>query len=389
MGRLIAKLRFRIAIGWAMWLAAQSSGNYCFADPPRALAPFDAEQARTHQEAWAKHLSTTVEATNTIGLKLVLIPPGEFLMGSTPAQVQKFLEQATEYKIGADRQYVPTEGPQHRVVLTRPFRLSATEITVGQFSRFLEATGYKTETERLGGGNTHRRTISKADSTKEYVYDPKLSYAAPGYPVTDDSPATQVTWNDAVAFSNWLTQQEQTLLPLGEDVERSETDEGSRANRTNLDSQPAQTPSSALRAPSPRGRRVTYRLPTEAEWEFACRAGTTTDYSHGDDLDQLGDFAWYGKNTSGRSEAVGTKRANPFGLFDMHGNTREWCADWFAKSWYKQSPLENPTGPETGTGRVLRGGKWLNKPPYLRSSFRFDMSPTYRSQYFGFRVAAE
>lgn len=308
------------------------------ADPPRAIAPFDAAAAQAHQNAWAKHLDTTVEMTNSLGLKLVLIPPGEFLMGSTPARVQQGLAEATEYKIGADRRYVPSEGPQHRVVLTRPFRLSATEITVGQFRRFLETSGYKTETERLGGGNTHRRT-----SLTEYVHDPALSYANPGYPVTDDSPATQVTWNDAVAFCDWLGREE----------------------------------------------RAKYRLPTEAEWEFACRAGTTSDYSCGDDPAQLGDFAWYGKNTSGRSEKVGTKRPNPFGLFDMHGNTREWCADWYDKAWYKHSPAEDPTGPETGTGRVLRGGKWLNKPPYLRSAFRFDMWPTYRSQYFGFRVACE
>lgn len=308
------------------------------APPARAVAPFDAAAARGQQKSWADHLGTTVEATNSIGLKLVLLPPGEFLMGSTPAQIQQALKQATEFKIGADRQYIPGEGPQHQVVLTRPFRLSATEITVGQFRRFLEASQYQTETARLGGGNTHRRTAAG-----EYAYDPALSYAAPGYPVTDDSPATQITWNDAVAFCNWLGQKE-----------------GAR-----------------------------YRLPTEAEWEYACRAGTTTEFSFGDDLAQLGEYAWYGKTSNGRSEKVGTKRPNPFGLFDMHGNTREWCADWYGKTWYKQSPTEDPVGPETGTGRVLRGGKWLNKVPYLRSAFRFDMPPTYRSQYFGFRVVCE
>jgi sulfatase modifying factor 1 len=73
----------------------------------------------------------------------------------------------------------------------------------------------------------------------------------------------------------------------------------------------------------------------------------------------------------------------------MHGNTREWCADWYGKTWYKHSPTEDPLGPETGTGRVLRGGKWLNKEPYLRSAYRFDFWPSYRSQYFGFRVVCE
>lgn len=175
-------------------IAAGQNGE-SFADaPPRAVAPFDAMAARAHQTAWADHLGTTVETTNATGVKLVLIPPGEFLMGSTPAQIREALAKATEFRIGADRQHIPNEGPQHRVVLTKPFRLSATEITVGQFRRFIESADYTTETERLGGGNTHRRT-----APTEYVYDPALSYAAPGYPVTDESPATQITWNDAVA----------------------------------------------------------------------------------------------------------------------------------------------------------------------------------------------
>jgi formylglycine-generating enzyme required for sulfatase activity len=129
--------------------------------------------------------------------------------------------------------------------------------------------------------------------------------------------------------------------------------------------------------------------PQRSPWHAACRAGTTTEYSFGDDLAELGEYAWHGKNSNGRSGKVGTKRPNPFGLFDMHGNTREWCADWYGKTWYKRSPTEDPVGPEAGTGRVLRGGKWLNKEPYLRSAYRFDYWPSYRSQYFGFRVVCE
>jgi formylglycine-generating enzyme required for sulfatase activity len=312
--------------------------------PARAVAPFDANQALSHQEAWARRLSTTVETTNAMGLELVLIPPGEFLMGSSAEEIKQGLAEATEFRIGADRRYVATEGPQHRVVITKPFRLSATEITVGQFRRFLESSGYQTDSQRLGGGNTHERKNKKGlPGPDDYVHDPALSYAAPGYPVIDESPATQVSWNDAVAFCDWLSREE----------------------------------------------KARYRLPTEAEWEYACRAGTTTDYSHGDDLAKLAEYAWYGDEGKGRSSAVGTKRPNPFGLFDMHGSAREWCADWYDATWYKRSPVEDPAGPESGTGRVLRGGKWLNKPPFLRSAFRFDMWPTYRSRYFGFRVVCE
>jgi formylglycine-generating enzyme required for sulfatase activity len=340
------KVKLNLRVAWiaacVCLLAIESEANE-LADngvpPPRAVAPFDGDAARAHQKSWADHLGTTVETTNSIGLKLVLIPPGEFLMGSTPEQIEQAMALATKLRMSAhDKRYILDEGPQHRVALTRPFRLSATEITVGQFRRFLEATGYKTETERLGGGNTHRRT-----APTEYVHDPALSYAAPGYPVTDNSPVTQVTWNDAVAFCDWLGRQEQAR----------------------------------------------YRLPTEAEWEYAARAGTTTEYSFGDDLNRLGEYGWYGKNSNGRSGAVGTKLCNPFGLYDMHGNTREWCADWYGKTWYKHSPTEDPLGPEQGAGRVLRGGKWFNKEPFLRSAYRFDMWPSYRSRYFGFRVACE
>jgi formylglycine-generating enzyme len=309
------------------------------ADPPRAVAPFDAAQARAHQEAWAKQVGTTVELTNRLGMKLILIPPGEFLMGSTSDGVERAVAAAIEQKVfGPDQRKIPTEAPQHRVVLTKPFRLSATEVTVGQFRRFVASAGYKTETERLGGGNTHKRT-----SLTDYIHDPALSFEAPGYPVTDESPAMQITWNDAVAFCQWLGREENAV----------------------------------------------YRLPTEAEWEFACRAGTTTEFSYGDDLDVLHDYGWFGNESKGRAAPVGTKRPNPFGLYDMHGNAREWCADWYGATWYKKSPTEDPTGPATGTTRVLRGGKWLNKPTFLRSAYRFDMWPTYRSQYFGFRVACE
>jgi formylglycine-generating enzyme required for sulfatase activity len=146
-------LRRRIAPLQAacFWLVVLGLSAALADPPPRAVAPFDAAAAKRHQEAWARHLETSVERTNSVGLKLVLIPPGEFLMGSTPAQIEKALAQATALQIGADRRYIPTEGPQHRVVLTKPFRLGATEVTIGQFRKFLESSGYTTETERLGG----------------------------------------------------------------------------------------------------------------------------------------------------------------------------------------------------------------------------------------------
>jgi formylglycine-generating enzyme required for sulfatase activity len=141
------------------------------------------------------------------------------------------------------------------------------------------------------------------------------------------------------------------------------------------------------------GRR--YRLPTEAEWEWSCRAGTTTQYSFGDDEQQLKQYAWYGAGFfsllfgSGSAEAVGQKSANPFGLYDMHGNVYEWCSDWYDSGYYSKSPEQNPTGPASGSSRVLRGGGWSSVPIYLRSCYRYCDAPGNRYYYVGLRVLCE
>ena len=139
------------------------------------------------------------------------------------------------------------------------------------------------------------------------------------------------------------------------------------------------------------GRR--YRLPTEAEWEWSCRAGTTTQYSFGDDDKQLGQYAWYDGNAWYENEkyahAVGIKLANPFGLYDMHGNVWEWCSDWYDSGYYRKSPEQDPTGPASGSSRVLRGGGWDLEPIDLRSCNRFYGSPGRRDDDIGLRVLCE
>jgi len=135
------------------------------------------------------------------------------------------------------------------------------------------------------------------------------------------------------------------------------------------------------------GRR--YRLPTEAEWEWSCRAGTTTQYNFGDDKKQLGEYAWYGGNGGIYAKAVGQKLANPFGLYDMHGNVWEWCSDWYDSAYYTQSPEQDPTGPASGSSRVVRGGGWYYVPVYLRSCRRDDYAPDDRSHHTGLRVLCE
>ena len=130
-----------------------------------------------------------------------------------------------------------------------------------------------------------------------------------------------------------------------------------------------------------------YRLPSEAEWEYACRAGTSTRWSFGDDESRLGDYAWYhGNNSPSGTKAVGGKLPNPWGLYDMHGNVYEWVQDWYSSSYYNSSPRVDPPGPNTGSARVLRGGYVYSGAQYLRSAFRHGDSPGYRSGGVGARL---
>jgi formylglycine-generating enzyme required for sulfatase activity len=160
-------------------------------------------------------------------------------------------------------------------------------------------------------------------------------------------PATYVSWNDAVAYCKKLSAKE--------------------------------------------GKQ--YRLPTEAEWEYACRAGTNTTWSFGNDEKELGDYAWYDENardivSEQFAHQVGQKKSNAFGLYDVHGNVWEWCHDYYGEDYYKQSPEKNPRGPASGFSRVLRGGSWLDDTRYTRSAHRLS-SDARRDNLHGFRVVRE
>ncbi len=306
--------------------------------PPPAIAPFDAKQAKRHQEAWAKYLGVPVEYTNSIGMKFRLIPPGEFLMGSTPEEIEAALKAAGENQNW--RETIQSEAPQHKVILTQPIYLGVHEVTQRDY-------------EAVMGANP------SAFATTGTI--PKFVGNVMGMD-TSSHPVEVVSWNDAAEFCAKLSQQEQ-LKPFyfrsGETV-------------TLLDG-------------------TGYRLPTEAQWEFACRAGTTTRFWSGDQDKDLTRAGWLGANCGDRTHAVGELQANPFGLYDIHGNVWDWVQDGWSPNYYREfavKPAIDPAGPSNaGDQRMVRGGTWNNSATRGRSSSRDHNIPAFLYHYVGFRVS--
>jgi formylglycine-generating enzyme required for sulfatase activity len=133
--------------------------------------------------------------------------------------------------------------------------------------------------------------------------------------------------------------------------------------------------------------RENYRLPTEAEWEYAARAGSESRYSFGDSEEELQRYAWYGETVrKGGTHPVGVKAPNAWGLYDVHGNVFEWTADWFGEGYYASSPRDDPKGPSSGTMRVTRGGSWGNDAWFCQTATRNSELPDQRSMFLGFRL---
>jgi formylglycine-generating enzyme required for sulfatase activity/serine/threonine protein kinase len=197
------------------------------------------------------------------------------------------------------------------------------------------------------GGGAHKVTLTKPFGLGVYEvtqeqYE-KVMGKTPSKFKAPQNPVEQVSWTDAVKFCRKL---------------------------------------SALPAEKKAG--YVYRLPTEAEWECACRAGTTTTYSFGDSESELGDYGWYDKNSGGTTHPVGGKKPNGWGLYDMHGNVFEWCQDWYGD--YPSGSTTDPTGAASGSYRVIRGGCWFINSDYCRSAYRGRGAPGNRSSNLGFRV---
>ena len=225
---------------------------------------------------------------------------------------------------------------------------------MGAFRQFVSGTGYKTDAEKSGKGGR----IYGDDSV--WRQKPELTWRNPGFSQSDEHPVMQVSWNDAVAFCQWLGAKEGTAC----------------------------------------------RLPTEAEWEYACRAGTETLWCNGNDPDRVAevgnlldasakaDFPTHGRIASSTSDSypytapVRRFRCNAFGLYDMHGNAFEWCNDRYHPGYYAKSPLHDPSGPDSGQSRVRRGGSWLHNVLFSYSAFREGSeTPDSQACTTGFRVA--
>ena len=234
--------------------------------------------------------------TNSIGMKLVLIPKGTFMMGS-PETEEGHNEDET----------------QHEVTIIKDYYLGVTQVTQGQY-------------EKVMGTNPSR------------FQDVEIIGSSTNYPVEC------VSWEDAVEFCEKLSD----LL------------EEKKAGRV-------------------------YRLPTEAEWEYACRAGSETAYSFGESTESLGDYAWFFDNSEDQTHPVGEKKPNAWGLYDMQGNVWEWCSDWYDE--YPKGAVSDPTGPKEGSYRVLRGGSWRFEAAFCGSGNRFWYVPSYRRDSLGFRLA--
>ena len=139
--------------------------------------------------------------------------------------------------------------------------------------------------------------------------------------------------------------------------------------------------------PAEKAAKRRYALPTEAQWEFACRAGTTTRWYFGDDEARLVDVAWLTTNAGGHTQPVGQKQANVWGLYDTHGNVKQWCQDWYDGGYYARSPVDDPRGPVTGSVRVIRGGCWRSPARFCRSAVRDGHEPGIRHVNLGLRVS--
>ena len=352
--QLVANTRQFVAGRLSLGLFARYLREELRVPPPLLVVPFAASEAQARIREWSDYLGQEATITNRTGIKLALIPPGRFPMGIEASDVERLVACFPD----AEATYFDDElRAPHPVCIESPFRLGVHEVTVGQFRQFVEASGYKTEAESdKQGGYGWNDAKSQLEGPLAH-----FDWRASGYEQTDEHPVVNVSWNDAQAFCQWLSKTEG----------------------------------------------AEYRLPTEAEWEYACRAGTSTWFycgDHPDELTRVGNVAdatakaglvgYQGypflssHDNCLFSARVGRFLANEFGIYDLHGNVSEWCQDWYGKDYYQAArPEHSPEGPVGGMERVHRGGSWSSGAQHCRSTYRGKAAPTSRNVFLGFRVA--
>ena len=273
----------------------------------------------------------------------VLIRGGEFMMGSPEGEVGRAEAKAVYQKFGLE--YSET---QHQVRVSN-FSMSRYAVTVAEFRKFVEATGYQTDAEK-GGGSW---IWNGSEAVKTAGVNWRYGVSGSVRPLSEENhPVVHVSWNDAVAYCLWMT-------------EKSEK---------------------------------RFRLPTEAEWEYACRAGSLTAFNTGENLTTAeanynGNYPWNNNEKGcflGNTVAVDSFAPNAWGLYNMHGNVWEWCSDWLGGNYYDECKEDgravNPAGPVTGSFRVMRGGSWSFNAGRCRSAYRGHSVPGLRYGSVGFRL---
>ena len=241
----------------------------------------------------------------------------------------------------------PEEKPSHEVTFTRELSIGKTMVTQEQYQAIMGI-------------------------------NPSSFTTAPGGENSAKLPVESVSWYDAIVFCNKLSIIE-GLAPVY--IKNGKTNPAEWGEVPNNSNHPDIIKWEKVEA---NWNANGYRLPTEAEWEYACRAGTTTSFNTGAAISN--DTGWYTDNSGKRTHEVAQKQPNKWGLYDMHGNVYEWCWDWYDENYYKTSPSKDPTGPDSGTRRVVRGGSWDNDQNVLRSAYRDNGNPLDRNKFIGFRV---
>ncbi|MBI5368312.1 MAG: formylglycine-generating enzyme family protein [Planctomycetes bacterium] len=331
--------------------------------------PSDPELGRTAAASRVLE-QVSFELGRGVRLELVLLPAGSFLMGS---------ERGNK-----------NERPPHRVTLTRPFYLGKHPVTQEQWQAVMGKNpshfrGPRRPVESVSWADC-QEFLAKLSTVARTTTPPKARKEAAGRLSLADVGAEQGALSlsrDEGALS--LAPEDGVRSLVGEDPARDP--EAARG----LAKQPRPIPAAGEAKP-PLGR-VGFRLPTEAEWEYACRADSSAEYCFGNDPAQLAEYAWYAGNAGGTTHPVGEKKANAWRLHDMHGNVWEWCSDWHGDAFYATCAggVEDPTGPAQGSSRVLRGGSWSNVVlgfgGSLRAAYRDRDAPDFRSNFCGVRVA--